>query len=51
MLPSSVSGSTRQEIREVVGHGVVKMNIDSDTQYAFTRSIAGFMLSRFDEVL
>ena len=45
------SGSTRQEIREAVGHGVVKMNIDSDTQYAFTRSIAGFMLSRYDEVL
>ncbi len=45
------SGSTRQEISEAVGHGVVKMNIDSDTQYAFTRSIAGYMLSRYDQVL
>ena len=45
------SGSTVDEIREAVRHGVVKMNIDSDTQYAFTRSIAGFMLSRYNEVL
>ncbi|MCY0905533.1 class II fructose-bisphosphate aldolase [Arthrobacter sp. H14-L1] len=45
------SGSTAEEIAEAVRHGVVKMNIDSDTQYAFTRSIAGFMLSRYDEVL
>ncbi|PYI66408.1 class II fructose-bisphosphate aldolase [Arthrobacter livingstonensis] len=45
------SGSTPQEISDAVGHGVVKMNIDTDTQYAFTRSIAGYMLSRYDEVL
>jgi fructose-bisphosphate aldolase class II len=45
------SGSTADEIRQAVGHGVVKMNIDSDTQYAFTRSIAGYMLSRYDQVL
>ncbi|MCQ9165217.1 MULTISPECIES: class II fructose-bisphosphate aldolase [unclassified Arthrobacter] len=45
------SGSTAGEISEAVRHGVVKMNIDSDTQYAFTRSIAGYMLSRYDEVL
>lgn len=45
------SGSTPEEIAEAVRHGVVKMNIDSDTQYAFTRSIAGFMLSRYNEVL
>lgn len=45
------SGSTREEISEAVSHGVVKMNIDSDTQYAFTRSIAGFMLSHYNEVL
>jgi len=45
------SGSTADEIRQAVGYGVVKMNIDSDTQYAFTRSIAGYMLSRYDQVL
>ncbi len=45
------SGSPEQDIREAVGHGVIKMNIDSDTQYAFTRSIAGHMLSKYDHVL
>ena len=35
------SGSTDAEIAEAVANGVVKMNIDTDTQYAFTRSIAG----------
>ncbi len=45
------SGSPEQDIREAVGHGVIKMNIDSDTQYAFTRSIAGYMLSKYDHVL
>lgn len=45
------SGSETEDISEAVRHGVVKMNIDSDTQYAFTRSIAGYMLSRYDQVL
>ncbi|MBI5161328.1 MAG: class II fructose-bisphosphate aldolase [Micrococcales bacterium] len=45
------SGSTDDEIREAVGNGVVKMNIDTDTQYAFTRSVAGWMLSHYDGVL
>jgi fructose-bisphosphate aldolase class II len=45
------SGSSAEEISEAVRHGVIKMNIDSDTQYAFTRSIAGHMLSRYDQVL
>jgi len=45
------SGSDAEDISEAVRHGVVKMNIDSDTQYAFTRSIAGYMLSRYDQVL
>ncbi len=31
------SGSTLEEIREAVDNGVIKMNIDTDTQYAFTR--------------
>ncbi len=45
------SGSTDDEIREAVGNGVVKMNIDTDTQYAFTRSIAGTMFTNYEGVL
>ncbi|WP_105565479.1 class II fructose-bisphosphate aldolase [Microbacterium halophytorum] len=45
------SGSTDDEIATAVANGVIKMNIDTDTQYAFTRSIAGYMLSNYDEVL
>jgi len=45
------SGSTEAEIREAVSNGVVKMNIDTDTQYAFTRSIAGTMFANYDGVL
>lgn len=45
------SGSTDEEIAEAVRNGVVKMNIDTDTQYAFTRSIAGYMFDNYDGVL
>jgi fructose-bisphosphate aldolase class II len=45
------SGSTLEEIREAVSYGVVKMNIDTDTQYAFTRPIAGHMFANYDGVL
>jgi fructose-bisphosphate aldolase class II len=45
------SGSTLEEIREAVDCGVVKMNIDTDTQYAFTRPIADHMLKNYDGVL
>ncbi|MEY4993752.1 MAG: hypothetical protein RIS82_874 [Actinomycetota bacterium] len=45
------SGSTPEEIAEAVSHGVIKMNIDTDLQYAFTRPIAGHMLSNYDGVL
>ena len=45
------SGSTDEEIALAVSNGVVKMNIDTDTQYAFTRSIAGYMFSNYDGVL
>jgi len=45
------SGSTDAEIALAVANGVVKMNIDTDTQYAFTRSVAGFMFSNYDGVL
>ncbi len=45
------SGSTAQEISDAVDYGVVKMNIDTDTQYAFTRPVAGFMLTNYEGVL
>ena len=45
------SGSSEQEISDAVDYGVVKMNIDTDTQYAFTRPVAGFMLANYDGVL
>jgi fructose-bisphosphate aldolase class II len=45
------SGSALEEIREAISYGVVKMNIDTDTQYAFTRPIAGHMFTNYDGVL
>ncbi|MBD2759288.1 class II fructose-bisphosphate aldolase [Yimella sp. cx-573] len=45
------SGSSEQEIKDAVSYGVVKMNIDTDTQYAFTRPVAGWMLGNYDGVL
>ncbi len=45
------SGSTEAEIAEAVANGVVKMNLDTDTQYAFTRSIADYMLKNYDSVI
>ena len=45
------SGSTEQEIEDAVSYGVIKMNIDTDTQYAFTRPVAGHMFSNYDGVL
>jgi len=45
------SGSTEEEIALAVANGVVKMNIDTDTQYAFTRAVAGYMFSNYDGVL
>ncbi len=45
------SGSTDEEIATAVANGVVKMNIDTDTQYAFTRSIADTMFKNYDGVL
>ncbi|MEO5983801.1 MAG: class II fructose-bisphosphate aldolase [Pedococcus sp.] len=44
------SGSTAEEIAEAVDYGVVKMNIDTDTQYAFTRPVAGYMLTNYEGV-
>ncbi|WP_218220875.1 class II fructose-bisphosphate aldolase [Nesterenkonia sp. Act20] len=45
------SGSSEQEISDAVSYGVIKMNIDTDTQYAFTRPVAGHMLANYDGVL
>jgi len=45
------SGSDLEEIREAVSYGVVKMNVDTDTQYAFTRRIADHMFKNYDGVL
>ena len=45
------SGSSAQEISDAVDYGVVKMNVDTDTQYAFTRPVADFMLSNYSGVL
>jgi len=45
------SGSLPEEIAAAVDYGVVKMNVDTDTQYAFTRPVAGHMFSNYDGVL
>ena len=45
------SGSLPQEIADAVSFGVVKMNVDTDTQYAFTRPVAGHMFANYDGVL
>ncbi|MCI1984534.1 MAG: class II fructose-bisphosphate aldolase [Bifidobacteriaceae bacterium] len=45
------SGSRPEEIAEAVSHGVIKMNVDTDTQYAFSRPIAAHMFTNYDKVL
>ena len=45
------SGSTEKEIADAVSFGVIKMNIDTDTQYAFTRPIVDHMFKNYDGVL
>ena len=45
------SGSTAEEIGAAVDFGVVKMNVDTDTQYAFTRPVAAHMFGNYDGVL
>lgn len=45
------SGSTLEEIHETLKYGVVKMNIDTDTQYAFTRPVVHHMFTNYDKVL
>lgn len=45
------SGTPLEEIRETLDYGVIKMNIDTDTQYAFTRPIVDHMMKNYDGVL
>ena len=45
------SGSLPQEISDAVDFGVIKMNVDTDTQYAFTRPVAAWMMKNYDGVL
>jgi len=45
------SGSLLSEIRSALDYGVVKMNIDTDTQYAFTRPVVSHMFTKYDGVL
>ena len=45
------SGSTLEEIHETLDYGVVKMNIHTDTQYAFTRAVADHVFRHYDGVL
>jgi fructose-bisphosphate aldolase class II len=45
------SGSTQDEIHEAIDYGVVKMNVDTDMQYAFTRAVAAHMFKNYDGVL
>jgi fructose-bisphosphate aldolase class II len=45
------SGSTQEEIHEALDYGVVKMNVDTDMQYAFTRAVANHMFKNYDGVL
>jgi len=45
------SGSHPEEISDAVDYGVIKMNVDTDTQYAFTRAVADHMFSNYDGVL
>ena len=44
------SGSTEDEIQEAIGYGVIKMNIDTDLQYAFTEGIRDYMINKREYV-
>ncbi|MEM7681362.1 MAG: class II fructose-bisphosphate aldolase [Planctomycetota bacterium] len=45
------SGSGKHEIHETLGYGVIKMNVDTDCQYAFTRAIADHFYKNYDNVM
>lgn len=42
------SGSSLEEIREAIGYGVIKMNIDTDLQYAFTEGVRDYITNNID---
>jgi fructose-bisphosphate aldolase class II len=45
------SGTPIEELRETLDYGVIKMNIDTDTQYAYTRPIVDHLMKNYDGVL
>jgi fructose-bisphosphate aldolase class II len=45
------SGSDLSDIHEAISYGVVKMNVDTDMQYSFTRPVAAHMFTNYDGVL
>jgi fructose-bisphosphate aldolase class II len=45
------SGSEPDEVRQAIANGVVKVNLDTDAQYAFTRAVADHVLANYDGVL
>jgi fructose-bisphosphate aldolase class II len=45
------SGSSEEDLHAAISYGVVKLNVDTDGQYAFTRAVAGHMLANYDGVL
>jgi fructose-bisphosphate aldolase, class II len=45
------SGTGEDTLRQAVGFGVVKVNLDSEAQYAYTRAVAGHMFTEYDGVL
>ena len=45
------SGSTVEDIHETLDYGVIKMNVDTDTQYAYTRPVAAHIFNNYDGVL
>jgi len=45
------SGSSKEEIAETLEYGVIKMNVDTDTQYAFTRPVVDHIIKNYDGVL
>jgi fructose-bisphosphate aldolase class II len=45
------SGTAPEQLSEAISYGVVKVNVDTDLQYAFTRAVAGHVLANYDGVL
>ncbi len=45
------SGSDKKQIKETLGYGVVKMNVDTDTQYSMSRAVADHMFKNYDGVM